>query len=129
MTKYIFSVFFIECYFLLWKKRYLYWYYFWHNHRNQNKNHIFGIYGLVRIYPDDQVTVTMLYHDYSVMKNNDYCPTCFQEKCDHYWPYDSEPMYYGDLQVQITGETKDVQNPEMEYIMSDLQISQVSLSE
>ena len=30
----------------------------------------------------------------------------FQEKCDHYWPVDSEPMFYGDLQVQILNETK-----------------------
>ena len=22
-----------------------------------------------------------------------------REKCDHYWPYDTEPVYYGDIQV------------------------------
>ena len=24
-----------------------------------------------------------------------------REKCDHYWPYDTEPVYYGDIQVAI----------------------------
>jgi hypothetical protein len=28
-----------------------------------------------------------------------------QEKSDHYWPTDSEPKYYGDLQVVIMNET------------------------
>ena len=22
-----------------------------------------------------------------------------REKCDHYWPFDTEPVYYGDIQV------------------------------
>ena len=26
-------------------------------------------------------------------------------KCDQYWPADSEPLFYGDLQVQILNET------------------------
>ena len=24
-----------------------------------------------------------------------------REKCDHYWPYDTEPVYYGDIQVAV----------------------------
>jgi receptor-type tyrosine-protein phosphatase beta len=24
-----------------------------------------------------------------------------REKCDHYWPYDTQPVYYGDIQVTI----------------------------
>ena len=23
-----------------------------------------------------------------------------REKCDHYWPYDTQPVYYGDIQVR-----------------------------
>ena len=22
-----------------------------------------------------------------------------REKCDHYWPFDTDPVYYGDIQV------------------------------
>ncbi|XP_076252451.1 protein tyrosine phosphatase 10D isoform X4 [Rhynchophorus ferrugineus] len=29
-----------------------------------------------------------------------------REKCDHYWPYDSMPVYYGDISVQILNETR-----------------------
>ena len=32
-----------------------------------------------------------------------------REKCDHYWPYDTEPVYYGDIQVAIF--TNIVQTP------------------
>jgi len=28
-----------------------------------------------------------------------------REKCDHYWPYDTEPVYYGDIQVTILNES------------------------
>ncbi len=24
-----------------------------------------------------------------------------REKCDHYWPFDTEPVYYGDIQVPV----------------------------
>ncbi|KAA0189065.1 hypothetical protein HAZT_HAZT003432 [Hyalella azteca] len=27
-----------------------------------------------------------------------------REKCDHYWPYDTQPAYYGDIQVTILNE-------------------------
>lgn len=23
-----------------------------------------------------------------------------REKCDHYWPYETQPVYYGDIQVR-----------------------------
>lgn len=29
-----------------------------------------------------------------------------QEKCDHYWPVDSEPVYYGEIQVAVLNESK-----------------------
>lgn len=29
-----------------------------------------------------------------------------REKCDHYWPYDTLPVYYGDISVQILNETR-----------------------
>ena len=28
-----------------------------------------------------------------------------REKCDHYWPYDTQPVYYGDIQVTIKNES------------------------
>ncbi|XP_047739809.1 tyrosine-protein phosphatase 10D-like, partial [Hyalella azteca] len=28
-----------------------------------------------------------------------------REKCDHYWPYDTQPAYYGDIQVTILNES------------------------
>lgn len=28
-----------------------------------------------------------------------------REKCDHYWPYDTQPVYYGDIQVTILNES------------------------
>ena len=27
------------------------------------------------------------------------------EKCDRYWPYDTEPVFYGDIQVTILNES------------------------
>lgn len=30
---------------------------------------------------------------------------CFQVKCDHYWPFDQDPLYYGDLIVQMLSES------------------------
>lgn len=29
-----------------------------------------------------------------------------REKCDHYWPYDTQPSYYGDIQVTILNESQ-----------------------
>ncbi|XP_064488977.1 tyrosine-protein phosphatase 10D-like isoform X2 [Ornithodoros turicata] len=29
-----------------------------------------------------------------------------REKCDHYWPYDTQPVYYGDIQVTILNESQ-----------------------
>ncbi|GFY75034.1 tyrosine-protein phosphatase 10D [Trichonephila inaurata madagascariensis] len=29
-----------------------------------------------------------------------------REKCDHYWPYDTQPAYYGDIQVTILNESQ-----------------------
>ena len=28
-----------------------------------------------------------------------------REKCDHYWPYDTMPVYYGDISVQILNDS------------------------
>jgi len=28
-----------------------------------------------------------------------------REKCDHYWPFDTDPVYYGDIQVTILNES------------------------
>ncbi|CAL4061233.1 unnamed protein product, partial [Meganyctiphanes norvegica] len=28
-----------------------------------------------------------------------------REKCDHYWPYDTQPVYYGDIQVTILNDS------------------------
>ena len=28
-----------------------------------------------------------------------------REKCDHYWPYDTQPVFYGDIQVTILNES------------------------
>ena len=30
---------------------------------------------------------------------------CLQVKCDHYWPFDQDPLYYGDLIVQMLSES------------------------
>lgn len=27
-----------------------------------------------------------------------------RERCDHYWPYNMQPVYYGDIQVTILNE-------------------------
>ncbi len=45
-----------------------------------------------------------------------------QDKCSHYWPLDTEPMFYGDLQVKIVGEVHDAQQ---EYNITYLELSQV----
>ncbi len=45
-----------------------------------------------------------------------------QEKCDHYWPVDSEPMFYGDLQVVILNETKCA-----EWVVTEFKISKVKI--
>ncbi|RWS29718.1 tyrosine-protein phosphatase 10D-like protein [Leptotrombidium deliense] len=29
-----------------------------------------------------------------------------REKCDHYWPYDTQPVYYGDIQVTVLNESQ-----------------------
>ena len=28
-----------------------------------------------------------------------------REKCEHYWPYDTMPVYYGDISVQILNDS------------------------
>ena len=28
-----------------------------------------------------------------------------REKCDHYWPFDTDPVFYGDIQVTILNES------------------------
>lgn len=30
---------------------------------------------------------------------------CVQVKCDHYWPFDQDPLYYGDLIIQMLSES------------------------
>ncbi|KAI0229775.1 Tyrosine-protein phosphatase 10D [Lamellibrachia satsuma] len=41
-----------------------------------------------------------------------------REKCDHYWPVDAQPMYYGDLKVEILSENKTV-----DWIVSTMKVS------
>lgn len=33
------------------------------------------------------------------------CVSPAQVKCDHYWPFDQDPLYYGDLIVQMLSES------------------------
>ncbi|ELU03941.1 hypothetical protein CAPTEDRAFT_222638 [Capitella teleta] len=40
------------------------------------------------------------------------------QRCDHYWPVDSEAIYFGDLQVQILNETKSTDWSISEFIIS-----------
>ena len=45
-----------------------------------------------------------------------------QDKCAHYWPVDNEPMYYGDVQVEIKSELKN-----QEWVITEIAISKVQL--
>ncbi|KAK2154672.1 hypothetical protein LSH36_261g03003 [Paralvinella palmiformis] len=45
-------------------------------------------------------------------------------KCNHYWPYDREPMFYNDLKVQIVRETVDLKHTNPEYIITYMTLSQ-----
>ncbi|KAK2154947.1 hypothetical protein LSH36_253g04029 [Paralvinella palmiformis] len=47
-----------------------------------------------------------------------------RDKCYHYWPHDREPMFYGDLQVQIVRKTRDKEHEEPEFITTQMTISQ-----
>ena len=44
-----------------------------------------------------------------------------QEKCDHYWPVDIQPMFYGDLKVEIQNE-----NRTADWIITKMKVSFVS---
>ena len=46
-----------------------------------------------------------------------------QKRCDHYWPYDKRPMYYGDLKVVILSETKSA-----DWVITQLEVSMVSIA-
>ncbi|ELU01337.1 hypothetical protein CAPTEDRAFT_121691 [Capitella teleta] len=46
------------------------------------------------------------------------CVEAARQRCDHYWPIDSEAIYYGDLQVQILNETKSTDWSISEFIIS-----------
>jgi receptor-type tyrosine-protein phosphatase beta len=35
-----------------------------------------------------------------------YNSSTFQEKCDQYWPGDTDPVYYGDVEVLLMNETR-----------------------
>ena len=41
-----------------------------------------------------------------------------QDKCSHYWPVDSEPMFYGDVQVEVLKEVK-----AQEWVVSEFTLS------
>jgi len=43
-------------------------------------------------------------------------------KCDQYWPADSEPLFYGDLQVKILNE-----NISTDWHVREMHISLVSI--
>lgn len=73
---------------------------------------------------DKSVLMCLTYHvpmAYKTYINN------FQDKCYHYWPHDREPMFYGDLQVQIVRKTRDKEHEEPEFITTQMTISQVFL--
>lgn len=44
-----------------------------------------------------------------------------REKCDHYWPYDTMPVYYGDISVQILNESRYA-----DWNVSELMVCRVS---
>lgn len=44
-----------------------------------------------------------------------------REKCDHYWPYDTEPVYYGDIQVTVLNESK-----YLDWTISEFKVMRVS---
>lgn len=44
-----------------------------------------------------------------------------REKCDHYWPYDTQPVYYGDIQVTILNESQ-----YSKWTISEFKVSRVS---
>lgn len=48
--------------------------------------------------------------------------TCFQVKCDHYWPFTDEPVMYGDISVEILSE-----NESPEWIIRKFRLGYVSL--
>ncbi|KAK2140056.1 hypothetical protein LSH36_1498g00002 [Paralvinella palmiformis] len=52
------------------------------------------------------------------------CKEGKKDKCDHYWPHDREPMFYGDLQVQIVKKTRDKEH-EPDYIITQMTGEQV----
>ncbi|KAK2146625.1 hypothetical protein LSH36_594g03000 [Paralvinella palmiformis] len=45
-------------------------------------------------------------------------------KCDHYWPYDNEIMFYGDLQVQLVKQVFQPDPEDPEIIITYLTLSQ-----
>jgi len=44
-----------------------------------------------------------------------------REKCDHYWPFDMEPTYYGDIQVLLLNESQ-----YLHWTISEFKVSRVS---
>ena len=46
-----------------------------------------------------------------------------QDKCNHYWPVDTKPMYYGDLKVEVLSESKST-----DWVVTKLEVSMVSLA-
>ncbi|PRD27016.1 UNVERIFIED_CONTAM: Ptp10D [Trichonephila clavipes] len=46
-----------------------------------------------------------------------------REKCDHYWPYDTQPAYYGDIQVTILNESQ-----YSKWTISEFKVSRVKES-
>lgn len=45
-----------------------------------------------------------------------------REKCDHYWPYDTQPAYYGDIQVTILNESQ-----YSKWTISEFKVSRVNI--
>ena len=46
-----------------------------------------------------------------------------QNKCEHYWPVDKQPMYYGELKVVILNETKSA-----DWVITQFEVSMVSVA-
>jgi len=44
-----------------------------------------------------------------------------REKCDHYWPFDTQPVYYGDIQVTVLNESQ-----YSDWTLSEFKVMRVS---
>jgi cadherin 5 type 2 (VE-cadherin) len=50
-----------------------------------------------------------------------------REKCDHYWPYDTMPVYYGDISVQILNDSHYQDWSITEFMMCRVSVKRCSI--